>query len=76
LSLCVYLKSPNWKELHDKQISYIKKQDRLTKRMTFIYENTENIDYNENNIDEDEKIFSYVPVLVPPFRGIYNKNIL
>jgi len=28
LSLCVYLKSPKWKELHDKQISYIKKQDR------------------------------------------------
>jgi len=39
--------------------------------MTFIYESNENIDNTENNIDEDEKIFCYVPTLVPPFRGIY-----
>jgi len=38
--------------------------------MTFIYENSETPDYDGTNINEDEKIFGYVPVLVPPFRGI------
>ncbi|ORX84220.1 hypothetical protein BCR32DRAFT_266435 [Anaeromyces robustus] len=68
ISLCIYLKSSNWKEFYDKQTSYIRQQDRLTKRMTFIYENIENDNYDGSNVDENEKIFGYVPVLVPPFR--------
>ncbi|ORX43270.1 hypothetical protein BCR36DRAFT_586752, partial [Piromyces finnis] len=68
LSLCIYLKTPDWKELYEKQVEFIRHQDRLTKRMTFIYENNDNQDSNASSINEEEKIYSYVPVLVPPFR--------
>lgn len=36
--------------------------------MTFIYENIENEGIDDNN--NNEKILNFVPVLVPPFRGI------